>query len=731
MLLVSLSVPLVTGASEITIDGDLNEPKWQNQTKHSINYQIIPRTLSKIENNFFYQISTNELGVYIAISATKETALRVRTQENDTLFTNDHVQILLDMNNTQQTSYVFAINHQGYFYDAIYKQNKEFDLDWSSEWQYAVKTYDNSWVTELYIPWSSMVFNIQEPHEFGISVSRYDEATNATYSSIPANATMNRFLQNFSKEVAVIKAESNFDIFPYISINRDISNNNNIVEVGTEIFWKPSKNHKLSVAINPDFGQVESDELVVNFSAIENFFSERRPFFNDNQNIFDVVGPENLRVVHTPRIGGDSFYDENYIGDLDSSLKYTFGTEQIDLGVLSAFESSDNGKLGRNFWVLRGQYHFSASKLGISLNNVTTPSIDRDATVISTDFNYAYSENIELNLGLIGSQIEQAEIKNNDIGWWFTASAELSKQQSHEFTVFSYGDNLQLNDVGFVKRINRKQLEYEYEYQIPNLDLLSIRDVTFAIETEIKTNYKSEKLPRILAGSINVVANSEFEYTLDIEYGTSGFDDLLTRGNRSIWFPSFYIAELEISSSEYDWGSFSTAFEYGTEGLSGTFYNTEASIEQQFSDNILGGFRVSQYNSDSWFDWDNGDIVNEYNFTEQSIELSLDYQIANNQELRVKLESVIGKARHLNRYAVNADGRLLSLGEQDDFSFSETAFQLRYKYALSQLTAFYLSYSFGGEFQDDIAQFGERNLYKRAIEAKDAHNLFAKIRFHF
>lgn len=729
--LLTLTAPVSVIASDIVIDGSLNEQQWQEQVKHTDNYQVIPQTLLKSDSNFYYQIFTSEQGVYLAVSATKENPLRVRTQENDTLFTNDHIQIMLDMNNTQQTSYVFAINHQGYFYDGIYKQNKLLDLDWSSNWQYAVKTHDNSWVTELYIPWSSMTFSIQEQNEFGVSVSRYNEANNATYSSIPANPSMNSFLQDFNKEVAVIKAESNFDIFPYISANRDIANNHNSTVIGTEIFWKPTKNQQISATINPDFGQVESDELVVNFSAIESFFSEKRPFFNDNQNIFDVVGPENLRVVHTPRIGGESYYDEDYSGDLDSAFKYSFGTERLDLGLLSAFESSDSRKSGRDFWVLRGQYHTDASKFGVSINSVNTPSIDREATIISSDINYAYSEDTELNLGIISSQIEQAQITNDDIGWWFTGSVESSEQQSHEFSVFNYGDELQLNDIGYVKRINRKQFEYEYEYQIPDLDLWSIRDLTFAIETEIKTNYDSEKLPRIFASSIELVANSEFEYQVGLEYGTSGFDDLLARGNQSVWLPSFYIAELEINSPEYDWGSFSFEFELGTEGLSGAFYNAESSVEQQFSDNILVGFTLAQYNSDSWFDWDEGNIVDEYNFTEQSIELSLDYQIADNQELRIKFESVIGKAKHLNRYLVNAEGHLSTFGDRDDFSFSESSFQLRYKYAFSQLTAFYLSYSFGGEFEDEIAKFGKRDLYKQAIEAKGAHNLFAKIRFHF
>ena len=52
---------------------------------------------------------------------------------------------------------------------------------------------------------------------------------------------------------------------------------------GAEIFWKIDSSRQLNATINPDFGQVESDELVVNFSAYETYYSDKRPFFAENQ----------------------------------------------------------------------------------------------------------------------------------------------------------------------------------------------------------------------------------------------------------------------------------------------------------------------------------------------------------------------------------------------------------------------------------------------------------------
>jgi predicted porin len=255
--------------------------------------------------------------------------------------------------------------------------------------------------------------------------------------------------------------------------------------------------------------------------------------------------------------------------------------------------------------------------------------------------------------------------------------------------------------------------------------------MTFALETEFKTNFQHENLPHVFGAGVEIQSNNEFEYELSFESISSGLDDLITRGNRSLWLPSSQNVELEITSAEYFWGQYEFQVTAGSQGWEGSFYEIQAGIEQQFNENLHINFSISQYNSDSWFDWEDGDTVNEFDFTEQGFEFGIDYQLDDNQELRIKFEAVIGKAKSKGRFSIQPDGSLQPLSFSDDFSFSENAFQLRYKYSLSKLTAFYLSYGFGGEYEDEVAKFGTRNLYKRAVESKNVHNIFAKIRLHF
>ncbi len=95
------------------------------------------------------------------------------------------------------------------------------------------------------------------------------------------------------------------------------------------------------------------------------------------------------------------------------------------------------------------------------------------------------------------------------------------------------------------------------------------------------------------------------------------------------------------------------------------------------------------------------------------------------------MKPLIGKASGIGNYIVQSNGSVKYQAKTDDFAFSESAFQLRYIYALSKLTAFYLSYAFAGDYEDEYAEFSKRNLYTKAIKSKDHHSLFAKIRLHF
>src|SRR5690606_26615004 len=105
--------------------------------------------------------------------------------------------------------------------------------------------------------------------------------------------------------------------FPYASTTWDGIRDDVETRVGAEIFWRPSSNTQLSVSLNPDFGNVESDDVVVNLTAFETFYPEKRAFFLEGQDVFNTTprtqgargpgGPTTL--LNTRRIGSAALFD--------------------------------------------------------------------------------------------------------------------------------------------------------------------------------------------------------------------------------------------------------------------------------------------------------------------------------------------------------------------------------------------------------------------------------------
>ena len=91
-------------------------------------------------------------------------------------------------------------------------------------------------------------------------------------------------------ELQGISPRQQYNIYPFASVTQDEIDNETRYRVGADLFWRPSSNFHLIATLNPDFGNVESDDVVVNLSATETFFPEKRLFFVEGQDIF-VASP--------------------------------------------------------------------------------------------------------------------------------------------------------------------------------------------------------------------------------------------------------------------------------------------------------------------------------------------------------------------------------------------------------------------------------------------------------
>ena len=142
---------------------------------------------------------------------------------------------------------------------------------------------------------------------------------------------------------------------------------------------------QLTATINPDFGQVESDDLVVNFGANETFFSDKRPFFTENQGIFDFGTPSRLQpaAVHAPRRRPGRRRQRRRRHHRGGEAQRQPRRLQV-----RRVRRRRSRPAGRSFDALRLMRDFKDQNVGLMVTQVDRPFLDRNATVVGVDHNW-------------------------------------------------------------------------------------------------------------------------------------------------------------------------------------------------------------------------------------------------------------------------------------------------------------------------------------------------------
>ena len=211
----------------------------------------------------------------------------------------------------------------------------------------------------------------------------HDRRSTSTASSAPpasasrwpfASFERPRFLSDFAPIEVTNYSQSLLAITPYVSGLYDNVGNSSNGDAGVDIFWKPNGQTQLTATVNPDFGQVESDDLVVNFGATETFISDKRPFFTENQGIFEFTTPSDFsQLLYTRRVGGPADDGEG-AGDITAALKLNGSLGATKYGLFAADEADS---VGRTFGALRLVRDFSTQNLGLMATCVDRPFLDR------------------------------------------------------------------------------------------------------------------------------------------------------------------------------------------------------------------------------------------------------------------------------------------------------------------------------------------------------------------
>lgn len=248
----------------------------------------------------------------------------VRTQS-------EQLKLMIDSYHDRRTGYEFIVNPAGVKRDFYVFNDNDEDPSWDAVWDVATAIDSLGWVAEFRIPFSQLRFPNTADHTFGFMVVR-DVARTAQRISWPL---YHRDQQGYISQtgeltgISGLGQPSRLEIAPYVVTKNETRASGSSWKhpqsfaAGADLKYGLSSNLTVNATINPDFGQVEADPAVLNLSAFEQFFEERRPFFLEGSGIFSF---------------------KTNCGDIDSGCTGLFYTRRIgrspQLGGLYGDESS-------------------------------------------------------------------------------------------------------------------------------------------------------------------------------------------------------------------------------------------------------------------------------------------------------------------------------------------------------------------------------------------------------
>ena len=324
--------------SDIKIDGVLNEEEWESARVVEQFYEVYPYTLNEVDDYItLVLILESEEGLYFGFknfqpNNTMRVMNLMRDQERSI---SDKNGIVIDFNGDGVEGYNFFVSSSGSKGDGTVRDEKERNWDWDADWETAATVDDGVWYTESFIPWTvaSMKSQSGEIRKIKMAFYRMMMDIGKGVSTIKGSPFENLYLSVFNQYEAKNYSGAKLDLFPYVTVNQDMSRSDLLSKAGAEVFWKIDSSKQVNLTLNPDFGQVESDEVVVNFSAFETFYSDRRPFFAENNNLFDVSDRMHRRI-NTRRIGGRPDYDCSLYGELEEYCRQNKSeTSEIDFAL--------------------------------------------------------------------------------------------------------------------------------------------------------------------------------------------------------------------------------------------------------------------------------------------------------------------------------------------------------------------------------------------------------------
>jgi hypothetical protein len=302
------------------IDGKLDDEAWKAAVPVDQFTQQAPFEGRPPSEKTTFRILYDSDSLYVAFDAEhRQTPIVQRLTRRDQDSESDWVWVQLDTRRDGKSAFMFAVNVSGVLADQTLHDQSVFSLTWDENWEARTALTATGWSAEMRIPLRVLRFASNLPvQSWGLQAVRYLAARGEYEQWAPMPRAATDWVARFGRleDLRDLKQGGRFELRPFATgrVRRQDADTTLAkgydagASAGLDLKWHVAQDLTLDAAFNPEFGQVEADQVILNLTNYETFLPEKRPLFLEGIDAFSTVRENAFRVWESDIFPDRLFY---------------------------------------------------------------------------------------------------------------------------------------------------------------------------------------------------------------------------------------------------------------------------------------------------------------------------------------------------------------------------------------------------------------------------------------
>jgi hypothetical protein len=589
--------------NNIVLDGVLDEAAWRTATIAKNFSKKYPNDIGAPKQQTEVLMTYDDKNIYFAFKVYAKEEQIIKSLKRDVGYDgSDGVAVILDPLNQKTNGFIFALTSKNVQSEDELTTNTEEKLSfsWDTKWNSATKMYAGYWIGEIAIPLKSLRYNDKQLF-WGINFLRGDLQSNeySCWTKVPPifKSYDLGYTGVLNWPTAPPKTSTNKILLPYITGNSSTDDENNKTlqstgNIGFDAKLTLNSSLNLDVTVNPDFSQVEVDQLVTNLTRFNIFLPEKRAFFLENGDLFSNLGNYFISPFYSRTIGLDK--DGNAIpillgarisGNLNSSTR---------IGIMDIQTGAKGNYSPENFSAITIQKKLWQRSL------LKTYFLDKESFISADEIKKNPMDQYGRNAGITLTLANNEGTKKGEISYHQSIKPNIDNKDAffeanfsrtiNDWRLFGQMGNVGKNyytDMGYVQRIDNYDALRDTTIRVGYKDAYANISKRIFLKTGKVGRIEFSLDGFLVFNADNSFSENENTFKINTEYrNSSGFKMTFTNSNLDLLYPTKPGNGIPIPTGNYKYNQFNLM--YYSDMRKMFSWNTMVTLGQYYNGDITG-----------------------------------------------------------------------------------------------------------------------------------------------